>query len=71
MYLKDSTLTYCSPSFIIYLKEFCTAVSEHDSIFMSNTCGTPIYKETAQNDIISWKKFNFILGKFYSRKNTA
>ena len=55
MYSKDSTLTYCCPSSTTYLKELCTAVSEHDFAFMSNTCCAHIFKGTAQNDITSWK----------------
>ena len=55
MYSKDSILTYCCPSSTTYLKELCTAVSEHDFAFMSNTCCTPLCMGTAQNDITSWK----------------
>ena len=46
---------HCCPSSTTYLKELCTAVSEHDFAFMSNTCCTPLCKGTAQNDITSWK----------------
>ena len=53
MYSKDSTLTYY-PSSTTYLKELCTAASEHDFALMSNTCCTPLCKETAQKDITSW-----------------
>ena len=43
-------------SLLIYLiKELCTAVTEHDFAFMSNTCCTPLCKGTAQKDITSWK----------------
>ena len=55
MYSKDSILTYCCPSSTTYLKELCTAVSEHDFAFMSNTCCTPLCKGTAQNCITSRK----------------
>ena len=45
----------CDPSSTTYPKELCIPVSEHDFAFMSNTCCTPLRKETAQNDVTSWK----------------
>ena len=55
MYSKGSILTYCCPSSTTYRKELCTAVSEYDFAFISNTCCTPLFKGTAQNDVTSWK----------------
>ena len=71
MYSKDSILTYCCPSSTTSLKELCTAVSEHDFAFMSNTCCTPLCKGTAQNDITSWKDLVLCQECYILEKNTA